>query len=73
MNQAFNAFFKSDEDAVVHYIDDNALDFHADRITCFDIFPRACVLLLEAERNFFVILINADNNAFDFLVDMNDF
>ena len=73
MDKAFDAFFEADKHAVVHDIDDGALDLGADRVFLFDLFPRACRLLLEAERNLFVLLIYADNDTLNRLVELDNF
>ena len=73
MDKTFDTFFEPDENAVVHHINDSTFDLGVLRITCFYIFPRTRSFLFEAERNFFVFFIDADNHTFDFLVEMHDF
>ena len=73
MNQPLDAIFEPYENTVAHHIDDFTLYLCPDRITMFDILPGAGCLLLKAQRNLLVLFIDTDNNAFDLLIDLDDF
>ena len=73
MNQSFDAFFKSYKSAIVHNVNDSTFDTAADRIPVFNRCPGTLSFLLETERYLFMFLVNADDDAFDFLVKVNNF
>ena len=73
VDEAFDAFFQLNERAVGHDVDDDALDFRADRVFLFDVFPRARGLLFQTERNLFLFVIDLKNHNFDLLIDFDEF
>ena len=72
MDKTFDTFLKANKRTVVHDIDNSTLNSRTGRITFFDALPRALNFLLKTERYFLVLLINADDHAFDFLIELND-
>ena len=73
VHQAFDAFFQLDERAVRHDVDDLGLVNAADRILALDVLPGRCLLLLQAQRDLFLFLVDRQNLHFDFLVDLEHF
>src|SRR3569623_2937339 len=69
MDQAFDAFLELDEGAIAHHVDNRPLHAAADRILVGDIFPGTGRLLLEAQRNLFLLAIDMQDLHFDFLID----
>ena len=72
MHQSFNAVLKPDKHAITHHVDDLPLNLCPNRITMLDIIPGTGSLLLEAQRNLLVLLVDTDDDALDFLIELND-
>ena len=70
VHEAFDTGFEFDEGTVRHEIDDLAFDFFADGILRFDAFPRIGELLLEAEADAFLVLVDIENDNVDFLANL---
>ena len=69
MDQALDAGFDLDERAVRHDVDDLAVDLAALRILRDHVIPRIAGLLLEAEGDALLLLVDADDDDFEFLTD----
>ena len=71
MNQSLNAVFQLHEGTVRHHIDHFATNLRADRVLGLDVVPRAGVLLLQAERDLFLVAIDVQDHHLEFLVDLD--
>ena len=69
VDQALDAGFDLDERAVRHDVDDLAVDLAALRILRDHVIPRIAGLLLEAEGDALLLLVDADDDDFEFLTD----
>ena len=69
MDQAFDALFELDEDAVIGDAHHAALDAGIDREFRLDIHPRVGADLLEAEGNAFFLLIELENHDLDLVAN----
>ncbi len=58
-----------DEGAVGGHVAHLTLDLFAGRVALFDFVPRILFELAEAERDFLLVLIDAEHDGFDFLAD----
>ena len=70
VDEAFDAFLKLAERAVGHDVDDFGFVDGADGVFLLDIFPRAGVVLLEAEGDLFLFLVDREDFDFEFLIDL---
>ena len=70
VHQALDAFLELDEGAVAHHVDHRALDDRADGIFRLDFFPRAGRLLLQAQGDLFLLVVDVQDLDFDLLVDV---
>ena len=73
VDQAFDAGFELHKRAVRHEADDLALDLRADGIFRFDVVPRIGQLLLEAEADAFLFLVDVEHDHVNFLADLEHF
>ena len=73
VDQAFDAGFEFHERAVGHEVDDLAFDLRADGILGFDVVPRIGHLLLEAEADAFLLLVDVEHHDVDVLADLEHF
>ncbi len=72
MDEALDALFEFDEDAVVNDTDDLAFDFSACWIFFRGADPRIVRELLEAERDALLFLVELEDDDFDFLIGLDD-
>ena len=73
MNESFDAFLKLDKRAVGQDVDDDAVNAGTDRVLLFDARPRRRSHLLETERNLLFLIVDAENDDVEFLIDLDDF
>ena len=71
MDQPFDALFEFHERSVAHHVDDCASDLCTNGVFILDFFPRAGRFLLQAEGDFFFLVVDVQYLHFDFLVDGN--
>ena len=72
VDQALDAFFELDEGPVAHHVDHGALDAAADGILLAHLFPGAGRLLLQAQGDLFLLVIDVQDLHLDLLVDLHD-
>ena len=73
VHQPLDAFLQLAERAVGHDVDHLGIVNAADGISLLDIFPRAGFLLLEAQGDLFLFLVDGEDFDFDFLIDLEHF
>src|SRR5882672_2088025 len=73
VNKAFDARLQFHKRAVRHEVDDLALDLLADGEFGFDVIPRIGQLLLEAEADAFLFLVDVEYHNVNVLADLEDF
>ena len=71
VDQALDALLELDEGAVAHDVDDLARDAGADRVLVGDVLPRAGDLLLEAQGDLLLVLVDVEDHDLDLLVDLD--
>ena len=72
VHQPLDAGFELDEGAVGHDVDDFARVPAVDGVLLIDVCPGAGRLLLEAEGDFFLVLVHGDDVDLELLVDLDD-
>src|SRR4029079_14247343 len=70
VHQALDAFLELAERAVGHDVDDGRLVGRADGVLGLDVLPGAGVLLLEAQGDLFLVLVDLQDLDLDLLVDL---
>ena len=73
MHQSLHARLQFDKRAVRHQIDDLAFDLRADLVFGVDIFPRIGQLLLEAQADAFLFLVDVEHHHVDVLPNFQNF
>ena len=73
VDQALDALFELHEGAVAHHVDHGAADLLAHGILLFDVFPGAGDLLLQAQGDLLLLVVDVQDLHFDFLVDGHHF
>ena len=73
VDQAFDAGLEFHERAVGHEVDDLALDLGADGILRFDVVPRIGQLLLEAEADALLLVVDVEDDDVEVLADLEHF
>src|SRR5262249_20620090 len=72
VDEAFDARLEFDEGAVAHHVDHFAGVLGADRVLLLDLFPRAGLLVLEAEGDLFLLLVHGEDIDLQLLIDLDD-
>jgi hypothetical protein len=72
MDQSLDARFQFDEGAVAHDVDDFAGVAATDGVFRLDVGPRTRHLVLETQRDLFLLLVHLENVDLELLVDVND-
>ena len=72
VHQTVDAFFQLDEEAEVGEVAHRAFLLGLHRVTDFDVGPWILRELLEAERHLAPFAVDAQNHAFDFVVDLQE-
>jgi hypothetical protein len=70
MHETFDTGFEFDEGAVGNEVDDLAVDLLADLVLRFDVVPRIGELLLEAEADAFLFLVDVEHHHIELLPDL---
>ena len=65
----FDPLFELHEGAVAHHVDHRAANLLADGELVFHVFPGAGRLLLQAQGDLFLLVVDVQDLHFDFLVD----
>jgi hypothetical protein len=73
VNETFDALLDFDECAVGHEVGDFAADLLADRETFFDFVPGIVLVLLEAEGDALLVLVDVQNEDFNRVADLEKF
>src|ERR1039457_2390338 len=68
VNHAVNAFFEFHKRAVAGEVADLAFDLGADGVFAFGVVPRIAFQLADAEGNFLLVAVDAEDDGFDFLI-----
>jgi len=69
VNHAVDAFLEFHERAVGGHVADLALDLLADHVAKLDLVPRIRFELADAERDFLLVFVNAENDRLDLLAE----
>ena len=72
MDHAIDAFFEFDERTVSGEVADRALDLATELVAVFDFVPRIGLELANAEADFLLFLVDAEDDGFDILADSED-
>lgn len=72
MYQAFHAFFQLAE-RTVGDVDHGRFMHTADGVFGLDVLPWGSILLLQAQCDLFLVLVDRENLDFNFLIDLKDF
>ena len=72
MHQTVDAFFQFNEQAEVGEVAHLSFLLGFDRVTCFDVLPWVLGQLLQTKRHLALLAVNAQQDAFDFVVDFQE-
>ena len=73
VHQTFDAVFELHERAVAHHVDHGALHRRADRVLVRHLVPRAGALLLQAQGDLLLLVVDVENHHLDLVVDLHHF
>src|SRR3954469_7967054 len=71
VHQPFDAVFELYERTVAHHVDHGALHHGADRVLRDDLVPWARALLLQAQGDLFLLVVDVQDHDFDLVVDLH--
>ena len=72
MDQSVDALFQFHKQSEVGEVADGAFLLRLDWVTCFDVLPWIGRQLLQSERHFALLAVDAQHHAFDFVVHLQE-